>query len=242
MNVVDLLASAGIVAQAGDSFRRDARELPTVRVPAEVAMRAWELLRGQVDRTGHYPVFVAPDADEVLMLDQGSVADVLAAADAVDGKAWLARNPFADGVGVDVPESGEWPDDAEVQKSTDFTAPAGGPGQNEALAILALVPTSDGAEAFAWLAYGGWNDCPMPEHHVAAARYWREAYGAEPVALLHDIVEYRVARPPATREEAMSLARQQYAYCYDIVLQGTETLENLAAGLVNAPVWFFWWD
>ena len=35
---------------------------------------------------------------------------------------------------------------------------------------------------------------------------------------------------------------EQFAYCPDIVDQGAGTLEALAAVLVNASVWFFWWD
>jgi hypothetical protein len=31
-------------------------------------------------------------------------------------------------------------------------------------------------------------------------------------------------------------------YCEDVVLQGTLTLERLAATLLHGRVWFFWWD
>ncbi|WP_414650247.1 DUF4253 domain-containing protein, partial [Duganella sp.] len=34
----------------------------------------------------------------------------------------------------------------------------------------------------------------------------------------------------------------QYLYCADIVDQGTESIEALAATLLNARVWYFWWD
>ena len=92
------------------------------------------------------------------------------------------------------------------------------------------------------LGYGDWNDCPSPAVHAAFARCWSKAYGAAPAALAGDVIEYRVARPVGTREEAMELALAQFAYCPDIVLQGTETLEHLAAELLGARYWFFWWD
>jgi hypothetical protein len=57
-----------------------------------------------------------------------------------------------------------------------------------------------------------------------------------------DVLEFRVARSPTTREAAVELADEQYSYCPDIVTQGCETISNLAASLVNARVWFFWWD
>jgi hypothetical protein len=38
------------------------------------------------------------------------------------------------------------------------------------------------------------------------------------------------------------LAKEQYAYCADIVEQGVGTIEALAATLLNGHIWFFWWD
>ncbi len=35
-----------------------------------------------------------------------------------------------------------------------------------------------------------------------------------------DVIEMRVARPPRTRDYAMALAQEQYAYSEDIVHQG----------------------
>jgi hypothetical protein len=40
----------------------------------------------------------------------------------------------------------------------------------------------------------------------------------------------------------MELAQEQYDFCPDIVLQGTGTLEPLAATLMASDWWFFWWD
>ena len=79
--------------------------------------------------------------------------------------------------------------------------------------------------------------CTPPSRDAGSA-----AFGATPVAFASDILEYRVARPVDTREEAMELARVQFAYCPDIILQGTETLERLAAEILGARYWFFWWD
>ena len=62
------------------------------------------------------------------------------------------------------------------------------------------------------------------------------------VGLTHDVLEMRVARPPADREGALDLARQHYLYCPDLVDQGTPTLDGLGAALLGSPVWSFWWD
>jgi hypothetical protein len=107
---------------------------------------------------------------------------------------------------------------------------------------IALIPTDDWTTIPAHLQWGGWNACPHPEFHVAALRSWRDRFGAELVGLSRDTLELRVSRRPQTREAALELAREQYAYCNDIVDQGVGTLSVLAADLMADPWWFFWWD
>ena len=105
-----------------------------------------------------------------------------------------------------------------------------------------FIPTADSWEVPAFLRWGGWNACPPPEHHVAALRRWHEAYGAELVGISRDFMDVRVPRPPCSREEALAVAREIYAYCPDDVEQGLETLAALAAQMVMQPWWNFWWD
>lgn len=107
---------------------------------------------------------------------------------------------------------------------------------------ILLVPAATGYEVPALLRWGGWNECPPPAHHVAALRRWHEDYGAELVGLSGDVVELRVAKRPATRDEAMRLAREQYIYCNDAVDQGAGDLSILAGMLMASDWWFFWWD
>jgi hypothetical protein len=40
----------------------------------------------------------------------------------------------------------------------------------------------------------------------------------------------------------MAVAREQYAYCPDIVDQGVGSIGELAAEHVCSPSWYFWWD
>lgn len=107
---------------------------------------------------------------------------------------------------------------------------------------IVLVPTDDPSTIPAHLHWGDWNECPAPEFHVAALRHWRDHYGAELIGLGKDVLSIRVARKPVARSEAIELARMQYAYCNDIVDQGTESLSALAADLMAHDWWFFWWD
>ena len=90
--------------------------------------------------------------------------------------------------------------------------------------------------------WGGWNDCPSAEYHVAALKAWHDRYGAELVGLSGDVMNLHVTRRPGSREAALDLAREQYLYCADIVDQGVETLSALAATLMANSWWYFWWD
>jgi hypothetical protein len=66
--------------------------------------------------------------------------------------------------------------------------------------------------------------------------------GAEIAGVSGDVIECIVANPPRDKEQSMNLAWEQYLYCQDIVVQGRETISNLAATLLNSPYWYFWWD
>lgn len=108
--------------------------------------------------------------------------------------------------------------------------------------VLALLPTPLAYAAPVWLNFGAWNDCPRPAEHVARLRRWEERFGAEVVAISHDVVELRVLRPPTTPTACVALAREHYDYCGDIVHQGFGSLARLAGSLLGARAWYFWWD
>lgn len=107
---------------------------------------------------------------------------------------------------------------------------------------IGLLPLAQAWQVPAFLKIGNWNECPDAAVHVAFFKYWYEQYGAVVTAISGDTIEFSVARPPETIEQARILAHQQYMYCADIVDQGVETEENLAHTLLNADNWFFWWD
>lgn len=108
--------------------------------------------------------------------------------------------------------------------------------------ILAYIPTAKPYEVFAWLPFGGWNDCPDAEDMIKVARYWYEKHSAVPVVISHDTLEFICRSRPHKKEAALALAKEQYALCPDIVDQGIETVGALADTLMQSTVWFFWWD
>ncbi len=107
--------------------------------------------------------------------------------------------------------------------------------------VLAEIPVKDPWEVFSYLPFGGWNECPAPEEHRAAAKYWYEQYGAVPAVMTPDIVEYALPAP-VPQEKAMEVALEQYFFCIDIVEQGVGTVGALAGGLAKSKYWYFWWD
>lgn len=186
-----------------------------------------------------YP-FLIGDADDLERLlesleppEDGGRAH-LAAAQGLDAAEWLRAHGQAKAPRW---RDGEASPERQVQAQYDVLT-----GRLKPLIFIGLIELDDPCELFARLGYGGWNDSPQPHEHVALHRHWRERFGAEPIAVQDGTVECWVSRPPADRKAALALATEQAAYCPDIVEQGVGTVAALAATLLEAPVWYFWWD
>lgn len=107
---------------------------------------------------------------------------------------------------------------------------------------LAVIPCDAPWKVFAWLPFGGWNDVPSDVQLTAVFRRWFEKCGAVPAVVSPDVIEFWLDQPVTDPVLASELAMEMYYLCPDIVDQGTETVENLASSLLNANVWYFWWD
>jgi hypothetical protein len=108
--------------------------------------------------------------------------------------------------------------------------------------LVAKVPTAQPYEVPAYLKFGGWNDCPQAPIHVALWKKWQQEYDARILCLSGDVIEATVAHPPRDKEACYKLAREQFAYCADIVDQGVGSIDALAAVLYGGKSWYFWWD
>lgn len=139
------------------------------------------------------------------------------------------------------PKIGDWPSQTDsslgLTVATDILK-----GSYLPKVHIAILPTDDWTTIPAYLHWGGWNECPTPEYHVAALRKWRDQYGVELVGVAFDTLNLTVQRRPKNREEALALAREQYVYCNDTIDQGVETYSALAATLMASDWWYFWWD
>ena len=100
--------------------------------------------------------------------------------------------------------------------------------------ILVKVPSTKPYEI---LAYFG-----MGSEGIATVKYWYEKYGAVPAAITYDEIEFYVERPVQTFEEARKLAIEQYAFCYGLLWECYDTLDELADALYKNVQWYFWWS
>lgn len=222
----------------------DERPLLGVKVKSRRPLADWDRFRGFSSELGCWPLIIPTEKQTLDLISEGltgfgeGAPPAESLLDVVDGPGALAHletNHESE------PEMGSWPGQlAGTGRYTLIKKPKAGLFGSEL--ILAMIPASHPWEVFAYLNYGGWNDCPGPESHVGIHRMWNEKYGAEPVTLAHDTLECRVPNPPSDKDSAMALAREHYYYCYDIVDQGVQSLSNLGATLLNNNIWYFWWD
>jgi hypothetical protein len=80
---------------------------------------------------------------------------------------------------------------------------------------------------------------------AAVLRSWEDRFGARLLDVGFAEIRLLVERPPRSYEAALPLAAEQFAFCDECTLAGQVGLRKVsgvAAGLVNTPIWGFWWD
>jgi hypothetical protein len=228
-----------------------------ITVPGAQALAAWEKLKG----SGRgWPVIIGGDNDLERIADQFTMADPIVSGVTIPGVEMRSpKDILAAAANLTFPaDLQKW---SGAYKADDLRAPmgewpskvdAGPPGPSVATDIVSgqshdrvhilLIPTKFGWEVPAYLRWGDWNACPPPEYHIAALRSWHNDFAADLVGMNGDTINLRATSRPKTREAATKLARQQYAYCPDIIDQGAGTISVLAATLMASEWWYLWWD
>lgn len=270
MRIREQLRKAGINIPALENLVTSCGEtLYILSSHGSQAIQIWRKLRELVSETGHWPVLVGKEEELDVLHEQvqfsnfGTTKEIIDRALAIDEVQWFNREheklvdellEFGGQLYSDSAEEslggreefrgiprGLWP--AESSPSHDFSIPTDLVTGEPLLRVnIALVPATTCWHVPAYLRFGAWNECPQPDQHVALMRFWQQSWGAEVVGITHDIVEMYVRKPPSNKVDALKLAKQHYLYCQDIVDQGTQTLEALAAILLGSTVWHFWWD
>lgn len=209
--------------------------------PGEKALEYLTHYRSEGKRAGFTTIMMGGKEDaEMLAEDRefggASSEDSLATASTIDVDNWLSER-----AGEYEPEIGDWPDQAPTPGSIGVHLEILSGKPKKEVAIV-KIPTPRNWEAPAFVGMGGWNECPDAAVITAFAKRWFERYGAEIVSITHDVMEFTITRPPADRDLALTLAREQYLFCSDIVDQGVGEISALAATLLHSNYWYFWWD
>lgn len=263
MALADRLTTAGFATETLESLAKtDQGEIWSITSPGgQPAIDLWHKLRSQIHVTMHTPIVIGETSsfDEESTVERLAnplerVEAVLRTAAMTDGKEILDRRAEEseihrkseeeddpDASEGDYDRTGEWPVIC-TPTSTEFNTVSDTDGRPFASVTVALVPTIASWMAPAYLQIGGWNACPSAEDHVSVLKYWTRLHATDVFAITHDAIEVHVTNPPTTRDQAMRLAREQYAYCPDVIEQGSDTIANLAATLLGGRSWFFWWD
>ncbi len=220
----------------------------TLKIAGSEALDALNARRDLYPTSGEYP-FLIGDAEELSRIQEAaefndqSVDDIILGSMNVELQKWIAgRRAEVDEYGFSAEDTlGIWPGEAqekgEVSLHRDVLS-----RKIRSEVFLGLATIREPWQLPAVLKYGAWNDCPEAEVHCAFHRKWQAEYGAQIAGMSGDVVECTVNNPPLDQATAIELAWQQYWYCADIVEQGCESVSNLAATLINAPYWYFWWD
>jgi hypothetical protein len=109
-------------------------------------------------------------------------------------------------------------------------------------ARLMLVPATRPADV---LPLVGWIPSDWPGRMLPTAavlRSWEARFGARLLKIGPNRIWLLVKCPPPDSAAALRLAAEHFAFCDECGGQGLRYISAIAASLVGAPIWTFWWD
>lgn len=238
---------------------------PYVVVGGVEAIDAWEALRALVPETGSWPVLLGHYSthgqvvEAVSSMDKGedycpfSPEDtnrLIQEGSAFDLDAWIAENDASE-------DDDEFDEDEDDEDDDEMSAAFFQPIEPQSgytihtdvltnkpydMVAILLCPTDIPWQVPAYLKCSAGNYDMDTDVFVGFLKSWYERYGAEIVGWNGATLELKVTRPCNDTAEAAALAREQYAFCFDLVEQGYLSLERLEQSLLGASSWYFWWD
>jgi hypothetical protein len=222
--------------------------LTTIKITGVKAISDLNARLAEYPKTSQYP-FLIGDSEELALLEESfefneqMPDDIIRASLEINLDRWItSRRSEAEEYEFSADDIlGEWPGEIDEKGSISLHKNILN-GKIKPEIHLGIASIEEPWHLPAMLKYGAWNDCPGAEIHCAFHRQWQGEFGAQIVGVSHDVIECIVKKPPTDRQTAFDLAWKQYWYCADIVDQGCQTINNLAATLLNSPYWYFWWD
>ncbi len=104
---------------------------------------------------------------------------------------------------------------------------------------LAVVPAGEKFDFLKLRSTNGWNYDLSPEQIRSRLQDWDRRYGLKLVGADFDWVQADFVRQPT---DMVAFAKEVYTFCPDVVDQGTETVERLAAEMQKTNSLYLWWD
>jgi len=113
-------------------------------------------------------------------------------------------------------------------------------GTFDGTVYLIHVPTDKPYEVFAWIPFGGFNECPDTEDMISVCKYWYDKYGALPAMITYDTLTFYLNETVSDLETAVALAKEQCAFCSEgLDMGGMMSYIHMA---LKENIWTFWWD
>jgi hypothetical protein len=110
-------------------------------------------------------------------------------------------------------------------------------------ARIGLVPAARPADVLpliGWEGVANWHASALPV--AAVLRSWEDRFGARLLDVGFAGIRVLAGRPPRTLRAAQHLAAEHVVFCDECGGQGLTQVGRVAAGLLDSPVWTFWWD
>jgi Domain of unknown function (DUF4253) len=120
---------------------------------------------------------------------------------------------------------------AQLEEAVAALAPA-------RIGLVAADRPADVLPRLGWSGVVNWYDSPLPV--AAVLRSWEERFGARLLEVGFADIRLLVERPPRSLAAAERVAAEHYVFCD--AADGTNDIASIAASLVSAPIWSFWWD
>jgi hypothetical protein len=105
--------------------------------------------------------------------------------------------------------------------------------------IISIVPIADPYQIMEYAETNGANHDIETTDIISKYKEWDERFGILPIAIGFDFCECEIINKDIDYTE---LANEVYGFCPDVVEQGTETVEALAAEMKENGTIFLWWD
>lgn len=104
---------------------------------------------------------------------------------------------------------------------------------------VSVMRAADPYEVLRTMGTNGWNYDISPEMVVARLKGWDGRFGLVYRGIAFDWVEAEFKTQPT---DMLTFAGEVYNFCPDVVHQGTETVDALAAEMKRTNVLYLWWD